>query len=53
VGSFASDQRVRFALGQIERLPPPGLSARYAIRQETLAEARVNGRDAPKAACQA
>ena len=35
--------------GQIERLPRPGLSARYVIRQETLAGARGNGRDAPVA----
>jgi hypothetical protein len=28
-------------------LPRPGLSACYVIRQETLAGARGNGRDAP------
>jgi hypothetical protein len=35
------------ASGEIERLPPPRLSARYVIRQETLAGASGNGRDAP------
>jgi hypothetical protein len=34
-------------LGQIERLPWPGLSARYVIRQGTLAGAGGNERDAP------
>src|SRR5262245_48048391 len=33
--------------GQIERLPPPGPSARYAIRQETAAGAHGKGRNAP------
>jgi len=37
-------------MGQIERLPPPGLSARYVIRQETSAGAHGKGRNAPKAA---
>ena len=37
-------------MGQIERLPPPGLSARYVIRQETSAGAHGKGRNAPIAA---
>jgi hypothetical protein len=38
------------ASGQIERLPPPRLSARYVIRQETSAGVRGKGRNAPKPA---
>jgi hypothetical protein len=37
----------RSAVGQIERLPPPRLSARYVIRQETSAGVRGKGRNAP------
>lgn len=38
------------ALGQIERLLPPGLSACYMIRQETFARRHGKGREAPRAA---
>jgi hypothetical protein len=48
-GPRAAKRSARSASGQIERLPRPGLSARYVIRQETLAGARGNGRDAPEA----
>src|SRR5262245_48147205 len=36
--------------GQVERLPPPRLSVRYVIRQETSAGAHGKGRNAPTAA---
>ena len=35
-------------MGQVERLPPRRLGARFLIRQATFADARGNGRDAPK-----
>jgi hypothetical protein len=34
-------------MGQIERLPRPGLGACHVIRQQTLAGAHGNRRDAP------
>jgi len=38
------------ALGHEERLPPTRLSAGYGFRKETIAGARHNERDAPRAA---
>ena len=35
------------AEGHEDPFPPPGLSGRYVIRQETLAGTRGNGQDAP------
>ena len=37
-------------VGQEGRFPPPRLSARYRISQETFAGTRANGRGAPIAA---
>ena len=37
------------AEGHEDPFPPPGLSGRYVIRQETLAGTRGNGQDAPEA----
>jgi hypothetical protein len=38
------------AMGHEDPFPPPRLSARYVIRQETFAGTHGNGRDAPIAA---
>jgi hypothetical protein len=37
------------SLGHEDPFPPPRLSARYVIRQETFAGTHGNGRDAPEA----
>ena len=36
-------------MGREDPFPPPRLSARYVIRQETFTGTHGNGRDAPKA----